>query len=700
MSKFRWWMPVVLALLCAAAYRNTFHVPFLFDDVPAIRENPAIRRLWPLSQVIATDLPTLVGRPLISLSLAVNYAVGGYDVVGWHFFNLLVHFLNVLLVFGFVRRALGNVPSAKDDPNRTIKVAYAVAVLWMLHPLVTESVTYVLQRTELLMVLFLLSTLYCFVRGIESPHKVVWFGAAIIACTLGMGTKEVMLVTPLLVLTYDRTFVTRSWCAALRDRRELYAGLAASWIVLASLLLTTNLKEKSGLTVDILTPWNYFKMEWTVVAHYLRLAVWPRGLVLDYSDWPRQTTLARALPAAGLLAALFAGTVWAIRRRWWWGFWGAWFFLLLAPTSSFLPLPTEPATERRMYLPLVAVIAVALGGSDHLCRNLWARFGWPDRIRSWLQAGALIGLALALGLATIQRNAQYHSAESIWADVVAKRPESLRGHANLGLALLDDGRAKESIPHFIDALRIDPSQPIVRCNLASALATSGSTNEAIAELQETLRHAPNHAPAHAALADIFSSLGNQQAALEHYAAALSINPDESVAHFNLAQLLTRMGRREEAITQYQETVRLDPRNATAHYNLANLLAESGREAEAIPHYTAAARFDPRNARSQINLGNLFLKQGRTNDAIAAYTEALRVDPNAFKAHNNLAVILANRGDLVHATEHFREAARLNPNAPEVHSELAEVLEQQGLHEEARRQFGEAQRLRGSAGPAP
>jgi tetratricopeptide (TPR) repeat protein len=638
----------------------------------------------------------LVGRPLISLSLAVNYAVGGYNVVGWHLFNLMVHFLNVLLVFGVVQRGLGGTPSTEADHTQTLWVAYAVAVLWMLHPLVTESVTYVLQRTELLMALFLLLTLYCFTRGSESPHKLVWFGAAIVACTLGMGTKEVMVVTPLLVLTYDSIFVARSWRAALRDRRELYAGLVASWAILASLLLTTNLKDKSGLTMDVLSPWSYFKMQWTVVAHYLRLAVWPQGLVLDYSDWPRKTALAVALPSAGLLAALLAGTVWAIHRRWWWGFWGAWFFLLLGPTSSFLPLPTEPATERRMYLPLLAVIAVTLGGGDRLCRNLRARFRWSDRVRVWLEAGLLVGLVLALGLASVQRNAQYHSAESIWADVVAKRPNSLRGHASLGLALLDGGRVKESIPQFIDMLHIDPNQPMVRLNLASALARSGATNQAIAELRETLRSAPNQALAHVALADIFASRDDQQAALEHYAAASAINPDQQSAHFNLAQLLTRMGEREGAIAQFAEVLRLDPRNAMAHYNLANLLAESGRDTEAISHYFAAARFDPRNARSQINLGNLFLKLGRSDDAVAAYTDALRTDPNAFEAHNNLGVILARRGDLVHATEHFWAAARLNQDAPEVHSELAEVLEQQGLHAEAQRQLAEAQKLRAAS----
>jgi tetratricopeptide (TPR) repeat protein len=692
MTKSRWWMPVVLAALCAAAYHNTFHVPFIFDDLVSITRNPAIRRLWPLSDVMVTNIPALLGRPLVSLSLAVNYALGGYRVEGYHLFNLIVHFLNTMLVFAIVRHTLTNAGSPDAAPGETTSLAYAVAGLWMVHPLATEAVTYVVSRTELLMALFLLLTLYCFIRGLASPSRGVWFGLAIVACVLGMGAKEVMVVAPLLVLAYDYIFADSSLRTAVRTRPGLYAGLTTSWAVLAALQLTTDLGWKTGLREMSMGPGDYFKMQGGVVVHYLRLAAWPRGLVLDYSDWPRTLLLASVLPKAGLLLALFTGSMWAIRRRAWWGFWGAWFFLLLAPSSSFLPLPTEPAAERRMYLPLLAVITVSVGGAHHLCRSLWTRFGWPGRARVWTQTSVVAALALALCVATIQRNAQYRSAKSIWADVVAKRPGSVRGHANLGLALLDEGRATESIPHFVDALRIDPDQPIVRCNLAAALAASGAVEQGIAQLQETLRHAPHCAPAHAALADLLADRDEPKPALEHYGAALAINPNDQVAHFNLALLLTRMGQREQAVTQYAEVVRLDPRNATAHYNLANLLAESGRDTEAISHYTAAARLDPRNARSQINLGNVLLKQGHLDDAINAYADALRADPRAFEAHSNLAIALANRGDLVGAAGHFREAARLRPELPEAHSALAEVLERQGLYAEARRQLAEAHRL--------
>jgi tetratricopeptide (TPR) repeat protein len=680
-------MPVVLATLCAAAYANTLHVPFIFDDFFTIVNNPSIRRLWPLSDITATTFPTLWGRPLLGLSLKINYALGGDNVVGYHLFNLFVHLLNALLAFGVLRRTLVKFPAANADRDETTYLAFTVTVLWMLHPLVTESVTYVTQRTESLMGLFLLSTLYCFILGTESPHRTIWFGLAVIACTLGMGAKEVMVVAPLIVLVYDYVFGASSLRATFRSHAALYAGLAASWIVLAALQLTTNLQWKSGLDVSPIGCWDYLTMQCGVLTHYLRLAIWPSGLVLDYSDWPRTIPFARLFPRALLLLSLLVASLWAIRQRRWWGFWGAWFFLLLAPSSSFLPLPTEPAAERRMYLPLLAIIAVVLGAASRFCRRIWPRS--ETRIR--LQTAVVLALALVLGVTTFQRNAQYRTTHSIWADVVAKRPYNARGENNLALALIDEGKTADAIPHFVAALRLDPNEPIIRDDYASALLDLGQIDEAIAQLQETLRRAPDYAPARKTLGLVTQH--RFRADLEHTQANLAAHPDDPAAHVSFAQLLANMGRREEAITQYDQALRLDPSNATVHYNLANLLVEYRRDDEALSHYTTAARLAPSDPRTQINLGNLLLKQAHWDQAIAAYAEALRLDPAAFEAHNNIAIAFANRGNLIEATAHFREAARLSPQQPEIHAELAEVLDRQGLHDEALLESAEAQRLR-------
>ncbi|HVM59797.1 MAG TPA: tetratricopeptide repeat protein [Verrucomicrobiae bacterium] len=696
MTRFRWWMPLVLAALCAAAYANTLHAPFIFDDSVTIQTNPAIRRLWPLFDVTATTPPALWGRPLVSLSLKINYALGGYDVVGYHLFNLLVHILNATLAFGILRRTLLNFPGAAADQRDATGPAYAAVVLWMLHPLATESVTYVTQRTELLMGFFLLSTLYCVVRGTRSPHRKIWYGLAVISCILGMGAKEVMAVTPLLVFLCDRVFGAPSPRAAVRNRAGLYVGLAASWIVLAALQITTNLQWKSGAEVSPLGCWDYLAMQCSVLTRYLRLAIWPKGLVLDYSDWPRTILFASLLPRAFLLLALLAATAGAIRRRQWWGFWGAWFFLLLAPSSSFLPLPTEPAAERRMYLPLLAVMAVMVGTVWRSCHRLSSRFSWPDRARMQWETAVALALAVALGVTTFQRNEQYRSAESIWADVVAKRPQNARAQTNLAIALVDEGKTTEAIPHFLAALRLDPDQPIIRNDYASALVDIGRIDDAIAQYQEALRRAPNFTPARKALGQITQRQFRDS--IERCQAALAAHRDDPSAHIRFAQLLADMGRRDEAIAQYEQALRLDPQSPGTHYNLANLLTEDGRDSEAISHYVAAVQLAPRDPRIQINLGNLFLKQARWDDAIAAYTQALRIDPSAFEAHNNLAIALADRGDLIHATEQLREAAHLKPDDPDIHRELAELLDRQGLHVEAQHESAEAQRLTQSNPP--
>ena len=259
----------------------------------------------------------------------------------------------------------------RGNREDTTPLAFAVAALWMLHPLATESVTYVTQRTELLMGLFLLSTLYCFIRGAESPHRTIWFGLAVMACTLGMGAKEVMVVAPLLVFVYDYVFGTSSRGHVPR----LTPRSTRAWRPVGSCSPPSSSPPTSSGNRASMSPrsscWDYLAVQCGVLTHYLRLAIWPSGLVLDYSDLPRTIPFSSLLPRALLLLSLLVASLWAIRHRRWWGFWGAWFFLLLAPSSSFLPLPTEPAAERRMYLPLLAIIAVTLGAASRFCRRIW-----------------------------------------------------------------------------------------------------------------------------------------------------------------------------------------------------------------------------------------------------------------------------------------------------------------------------------------
>src|ERR1022692_1539631 len=207
----RKFIPLMVVAAGLLAYHNSFTGPFIFDDFYSIEDNPTIHHLWPIWQTLSPPrigAPTVEGRPLVNLSLAINYALGGYRLWGYHALNLTIHILAALTLFGIVRRTLLQPRLQERFGAAADGLALAVAVLWMVHPLQTESVTYIIQRAESLMGLFYLLTLYCFLRaaGAGGPGRFWWLAASVFACLLGMATKEVMVSAPLVVLLYDRTF--------------------------------------------------------------------------------------------------------------------------------------------------------------------------------------------------------------------------------------------------------------------------------------------------------------------------------------------------------------------------------------------------------------------------------------------------------------------------------------------------------------
>jgi hypothetical protein len=302
----------------------------------------------------------VTSRPIVTLSLALSYALDGMNVRGFHIVNLAIHILAGLLLYGIVRRMLEGEKLSARYGGAASWLAAAAAGIWLVHPLQTESVTYIIQRAESLMGLFYLLTLYCCIRGFEARHAARWFLAAVIACAFGMGSKEVMVTAPVLVLLYDRIFVAPTFGQIFRQRWGLYAGLFATWLVLGALLAAMRVEDQTVLVSD-LTPWRYAITQFEVIVHYLRLSFWPHPLVLDYL-WPLADNIPSVLPWAIVVLMLVAATVWALLRQAWAGFWGAWFFLVLAPTSTVVPI-ADAAFEHRMYLPLAAVAVLAVMGT-------------------------------------------------------------------------------------------------------------------------------------------------------------------------------------------------------------------------------------------------------------------------------------------------------------------------------------------------
>jgi tetratricopeptide (TPR) repeat protein len=306
-----------------------------------------------------------------------------------------------------------------------------------------------------------------------------------------------------------------------------------------------------------------------VIVYYLRLCFWPHPLVIDYFDWPIVRSLRDALLPGLVVVGLLGATVWAFRRRPWLGFLGAWFFLILAPTSSFLPSAGEMIAERRMYSPLAAVITLVVVGVFVLGRRLWNK-----RQGTALGCVGTACVVMVFGFLTIQRNRDYRSALAIWGDTVEKRPGNPRAHNNLGLAFAKLGRLDDAEGQYEQALRIKPDLADAQFNWGLALVRQGRVPEAIG----------------------------------HWEQALRIKPDFADAQYNLGLAFAQQGRLQEAISHWEKALRIDPNIADAQYNWGLALEKLGRSAEAIPHYREALRTQPDLGQARDALARLEIRQ--------------------------------------------------------------------------------------------
>jgi len=583
---------LILVVVGTLAYLTSFGGVFLLDDFACIVVNDRIKNLLPLANHLDDE------RPVVQLSLALNYAFGGDDPWGYHLVNLVVHLLAGLALYGVIRRTLVRRPAPGWRKRRAAWFALTVACIWLVHPLQTQAVTYVIQRGESMMGLFYLASLYFVIRGLDSNRPRGWNLAAIAACALGMATKAVMATAPLMIALYDRVFACSSWREVFRKRWRLYAGLGASWGVLAAVGVLTGLFRETerrgastvGFGVRGLSPLDYLMTQPEVVLHYLRLCFWPHRLCLDYG-WPVAASPREVLVPALIVGGLFAATIWALIRRPALGFVGAWFFVILAPTSSFIPV-RDLAFEHRMYLSLAAVAMLAALALERVVGLALAK-GWlaVEGGRRWLAGPAIVAIGL-LALRTAVRNVDYHSQTAMWSDVVAQRPNHTRALNFYGIALSLDGRFDEAIAAFERALAVDPSFDEGRVNLAKTLAKANRFEEAIRHYRQALRGMDGDAPLHHSLAVALDQSGRHAEAIEEYRRTLALQPDHPLAHYNLGLALKGLGRCEEALRELEESLRRHPDDPLAHYHTALCLRQLGRRAEAQAHLREALRLNP------------------------------------------------------------------------------------------------------------
>ena len=575
------WIVLLIVGLGFACYANTLHGPFQLDDWHNIAYNGHIRlhSLSPAGLAEAAFKSPIPSRPVANLSFALNYLLHGYRLPGYHLTNIAIHCLTGILLFSLIRGTFAT-PALKGllDPGRTTRVAGLSALLWLLNPTHTQSVSYIVQRMNSLAAMFYILSLLLYLKArTGESRQPAWLAGCLVSGLLAAASKEIAVTLPAALFLYEWYFLQnldREWL-----KRKL--PLLVSIVVLATLAAWFYLDRASILAA-------YQKRDFTlgqrllteprVVCRYLLLAFlpWPGWLNLDH-DFPVSTgllqppaTLPALLALAGLLAAAF---ITAPRQRLL-SFGIVWFFLNLLVESTIIPL--EIIFDHRTYLPLMLVWPPLLALAWQL----------PERKRTVALAAALFLLAV-FALWTVQRNQVWASEVALNRDIVQKNPASGRAHANFGRALLRAEQEAEGLRELELARTLAPNHPIIFLNFGYYHLERNRFPEAIDNFRKVIELAPTNNSVHNHLARAY--LGNRQYREAIVAARLALsNPayrDEALLTLGLASSET--GDFQTAISSFEELARRNPENGRYRFNLGRALEKTGQRQAALRKYEEA-----------------------------------------------------------------------------------------------------------------
>ena len=680
---------LLLGVVVVLIYSNTFKSPFHFDDVRVIQDNPRVRltalSVKNLMEIGSRGLSS--NRPVSLISFALNHYFHGYHVMGYHLVNTLIHILTGVFLF-FLLKTILSFPLLGFKDERCVWIPFFTALIWLVHPIQTQSVTYIVQRMNSLSAMFYVLSLLLYIKArLATGTSKMWpfFWGCILAGLLSVGSKEIAATLPLFMFLFEWYFFQDLNLTWLKKRSLPIAGLLIFIVILILMFLGSHPLDKilSGYETYNFTLSQRLLTEFRVVMYYISLLILPypsrlnldRDYPISYSMLDPITTLLSIVVIAGLigLAALLA------KKKPLVSFCILWFFGNLVIESSFIAL--DIIFEHRAYLPSMFVIF------------LFVMLVYRLKRPKWLGIGVLCTLTFTFSLWTYQRNNVWRHEVTLWRDCVLKSPQKARPHYNLGTSLSTEGNTTEAIYHYKEAIRIKPDYAEAYGNLGVDLMNQGNTQDAIRRYRQALRFKPDYAKAHHNLGFALLSLSEFEEAIHHFAEAVRIDPDYAKAHHNLGIALVKQSKHKKAIPHFKEALRINPESAKIHNNLGAALYKQGNDQEAIHHYQEALRIDPEFEEAQLNMGVALSSSGTPDMAIKHFSEILRTKPDHAEAHYKLGALLNDQGRTKEAMKHYLDALRVEPDHEHAHYNLATLLYGQGRIKEAMHHYSEALRIK-------
>jgi tetratricopeptide (TPR) repeat protein len=650
-----------------------------YDDDHYVYQNPCVERGLTAAGIVwaFTTTQCYNWHPLTWLSHMLDCQAYGLHAGGHHLTNVLLHAATAILLFLVLWRMTGDLwPSA------------FAAALFAIHPLRVESVAWVAERKDLLSGLFFMLTLGAYVAYARHPFSLLRYLTVVGLFALGLMAKPMLVTLPCVLLLLDYWPLGRLESPPRESQRTLFIPwrlvvekLPLFALSAASCVVTPLVQADAIQSIEKFSLASRLGNAPVAYVTYLGQFFCPAGLAPFYPHSGSNPPTWQLAGALLLLVCICVGLL----------FWRAkyphvlvgwfWYLGMLVPVIGLVQVGEQSMADRYTYLPQIG-LAIALAWGAKQAFGRWAYPPWGCGVASALLMVALMGCVW-------RQTSYWCNAETLWTHTLDCTSPNAVAQCNLGVALGEQGRFDDAVPHLQEALRIRPCYAEAENSLAVALVGRGQVKEAMSHYQKALEIKPDFAEAHNNFGMALVDCGQVEEGLRHCRKALEIKPDYVDALNNLGVVLAGHGQVEEAIAHYQRALEIKPDFAEVHNNFGNALVDHGQVDEAVAHYRKALEVKPDYAQAHNNLGIALARRAKLEEAVTEFRNAVKIEPNYAEAHKNLGNALAGQARLDEAIAEYRKALAIKPDYAEVHMYFGNALVGQAKLDEAAVEYRKA-----------
>jgi tetratricopeptide (TPR) repeat protein len=623
--KYIWVNLLIIAAAGFMIYSNTIKSEFHFDDLTSIVIRPRITTFKTFSNF--NYWVDISNRPVSDLTFAVNYHFGQFNVIGYHLVNILLHILNAWLVYLLILKLLSFRKFIDQRiTNNKYLVALFAALLFLVHPIQTQAVSYVVQRMTSLSALFYLTAVYLYILGrlefVEKQRKFRSLILLFLACfsgLLGVLSKQDAITFPAAFILVELFFI--------RDKngKPCRKYLITIISILCLLVLAIFISGYLPTETDTISRKDYLLTQFRVIVKYIQLLFLPISQNVDY-DFKISSTFWN-LPVLGsflLIMALIALSVMLYRKKRVISFGILWFFLTMSVSTSIFPIG-DVIFEHRLYLPLmgfsIAVVYILV-------------FFLAEKRRKLLLI-LLTLIILVYAGATYKRNYIWNSEYGLWKDVITKSPGKARPWCNLGYVVLNMDSLDQAKRYFEKSLQVDPHYPMALNNLGYTLQKKGDFQTALKYFLQAIEHAPNYTNALDNIGCTLIDLNRATEAIYYFNRAIKSNRSYDRSYFHMSLAYMDLGNMNKAVDYLLDYLKHKPDDIEALNNLGKCYFDRGDYVEALSVYQQALKLAPNTFVIINNMGNAYYKLGNPQKAIECYNKALKINPEYEPARLNL-----------------------------------------------------------------